>query len=228
MRRLQTWVFGMVWLGLGILLLGCASLPFIGTSNTPVPSDKLVYDAPVSLTIKTGALLPGTAISYSGKSATGAANVLITGLLAPKQIGDTVDWEGAPVPNVKVRLNLRVAAFDEQSVTLVGTGHVEIPNTKVQPGGTPGTALLDLNAPVSFSLKNGETIPGTLVTYGGSSTNGAQFLGVEGYQYRKQFDSLQYVARLTPQVYLKFDLRVLSFSESGAVVGGTVNIRIEK
>ena len=221
------------WLGLIIsffpilALLGCSNLPFF-SSSTPIPSDTLEYSAPVSLSISTGTLLPGTSISYNGKSATGAANVLIAGLLAPKQIGDTVDWEGVPAPNVKVRLNTRVAKFDEKSITLVGTGNVQVAGVKVQAGSTPGTATLEFNAPVTYSLKKDETIPGTLVTYAGSTTNGAQFLGLEGYPYRKQLDSLQYVGRLNPKVYLKFDLRLVSFTETGVVVGGTVNIRIEQ
>jgi hypothetical protein len=227
MNRISIWVRLIVLIAPILLLLGCSSVPFL-TSNTPVPANTLAYDAPVSLTIKTGTLLPGTSISYSGKSATGAANVLITGLLAPKQTGDTVDWQGAPVPNVQVRLNLRVATFDEQSITLVGTGHIEIPNFKVQSGGTPGTALLELNAPVTFSLKKDEMIPGTLVTYAGATPNGAQFLGIDGYPYRKQLDSLQYVGRLNPKVYVKFDLRLLSFTDSGAILGGTANIRVEQ
>lgn len=227
MNRLIHWVVLIVLVVPAILLIGCSSLPFV-SSNTPVPVDTLAYTAPVSLSIKTGTLLPGTSISYSGKSASGSANVLLAGLLAPKQVGDTVDWEGVPVPNVKVRLNTRVATFDDQSITLVGTGHIEIANIKVQAGGTPGSAVLELNSPVTYSLKKDETIPGTLLTYAGSTPNGAQFLGLEGYPYRKQLDSLQYVGRLNPKVYLKFDLRVVSFTETGAVVGGTANIRIEQ
>jgi hypothetical protein len=227
MNRLINWVRLIVLILPGMALLGCSSIPFLA-SNTPVPANTLAYDAPVSLNIKTGTLLPGTTISYNGKSATGAANILIAGLLAPKQMGDTVDWQGMPVPTVQVRLNTRVATFDEQSITLVGTGHIEIPNFKIQSGGTPGTALLELNAPVTFSLKKDEMIPGTLVTYAGSTPNSAQFLGIDGYPYRKQLDSLQYVGRLNPKVYVKFDLRVISFTDTGAVVGGTVNIRIEQ
>jgi len=227
MNRHHGWGLLIVLIFPSIFLFGCSSIPFV-SSSTPVPADTLAYTAPVSLSIKTGTLLPGTSISYSGKSATGSANVLLTGLLAPKQIGDTVDWEGTPAPNTKVRLNTRVAAFDDQSITLVGTGHIEISGVKVQAGGTPGTLVLELNSPVTYSLKKDETIPGTLLTYAGSTPNGAQFLGLEGYPYRKQLDSLQYVGRLNPKVYLKFDLRVVSFTETGAVLGGTANIRIEQ
>jgi hypothetical protein len=197
-----------------------------GASATPV--NRLTYDAPVSLTIKTGATLPGTTLGYSGKSETGAAKVTIASQLAIKQVADTVDWQGAPVSNVNLKLTTRVASFDDQALTLVGTAHIEIINIKVTPGGSPGTAMLEFSSPVTFSLKKNDLIPGSILAYAGATPDGAQFLGVEGYPYRKQFDSLQYVGRVAPQVFLKLDLRVLSYTETGAVVGGTATIRIEQ
>jgi hypothetical protein len=143
---------------------GCAEspipLPFVPTS---LPPNTLVYEAPVSLTIKTGTLLSGTSIAYQGKTDTGQAKVLIAGLLAPKQVADTVDWQGTPVPNVDLKLTTRVASFDEQALTLAGTARIEISNVTVQPGGAPGTAQLEFNAPVTFSLKKDESIPGTKI-----------------------------------------------------------------
>lgn len=222
-------VRGLAVFGLAILLMGCSDfalpLPF---GNAPTPVNTFVYDAPVSFIIKTGTVLPGTSIAYTGKTETGAAKVLIAGLLAPKQTADAVDWEGSPVPNVMVRLNTRVATFDEQSLTLLGSAHIEIANVTIQPGGTAGTAAMEFNAPVTFSLKKDEIIPGTKLVFAGGSSNGAQFLGLDGVPYRKQFDSLQYLGRLNPKVFLKLDLRVLSFSDTGVVVGGTANIRVEQ
>jgi hypothetical protein len=214
-----------------LLLPGCSAIPFL-SSSTPVPPNTLVYDAPVSLTIKNGELLPGTTIAYAGKLSTGAAKVLITGLLAPKQVGDTLDWQGSPAPNVAVKLSTRVASFDDNAITLVGligAAHIALSNVAIQPGGTAGTALMEFSAPaVTYSLGKNEAIPGTNVQYAGSSPNGAQFLGVDGYSYRKQGDSLQYVGRLTPKVFLLLDLRVIGYSDTGAVVGGKAEIKIEQ
>ncbi len=214
-----------------LALMGCGESPLplpLPPSETPTPANRLVFDAPISLIVKTGTILPGTTIAYNGKSETGAARILIAGLLAPKQVADAVDWAGSPVPGVSVKLNMRVATFDEQSVTLVGSAHIEISNISVQPGGSPGTAVLEFNAPVTYSLKKDEMIPGTRLAFAGGSSDGAQFLGLEGYPYRKQFDSLQYVGHLSPKVFLKLDLRVVSFSETGVVLGGTANIRVEQ
>jgi hypothetical protein len=214
-----------------LLLPGCSAIPFL-SSSTPVPPNTLVYDAPVSLTIKNGELLPGTTIAYGGKLPTGAAKVLITGLLAPKQVADTLDWQGSPAPNVNVKLAMRVASFDDDAITLVnplvGAAHVEISNVTIQPGGTAGTVLMEFSAPVMYSLGKNEMISGSKVVFAGSSPNGAQFLGVDGYPYRKQGDSLQYVGRLTPKVFLLLDLRVISYSDTGAVVGGKAEIKIEQ
>lgn len=217
---------------IGLLCLLISLTACFGNSGTPgtspTPVNRLTYDAPVSLTIKSGATLPGTTLGYSGKSETGAAKVTIAGQLAIKQVADTVDWQGEPVAGISLKLNTRVATFDDQGITLVGTAHIEIANIRVTPGGTPGTAMLEFNSPVTFSLKKNDLIPGSILAYAGATSEGAQFLGVEGYPYRKQLDSLQYVGRLAPKVFLKLDLRVLSYNESSAIVGGTANIRIEQ
>jgi hypothetical protein len=87
---------------------------------------------------------------------------------------------------------------------------------------------MEFSAPVTYSLKKDEMIPGSRMVYAGPTPNGAQFLGLEGYPYRKQLDSLQSLARLNPRVFLQLDLRVVSYSESAIVVGGTAKITIEE
>lgn len=219
----------MILLGMILALTACADgMPSLPGNATPTPANRLTYDAPVSLTIKTGTTLPGTNLAYAGKSDTGAAKLTIGGQLAPKQVADAVDWQGTPVSSVVVRLNTRVATFDDQSVTLVGGAHIEIADIKVQPGGAPGTALLEFSSPVTFSLDKNELVPGSMLVYKGATADGAEFLGMEGYPFRKQFDSLQYGGRVNPKVFLKFDLRVLNFNDNGATLGGTVAVRIEQ
>jgi hypothetical protein len=211
------------------LASGCSAIPFpLPFAPTPLPPNTLVYDAPTTLTIKTGTLLPGTSIAYQGKTETGQAKILIAGLLAPKQLADTVDWQGTPVPNVNVKLTTRVASFDEQAITLAGTARIEISNVTIQPGGASGTTMLEFNSPVTLSLKKDEMIPGTKIVYAGAKPEGAQFLGVDGYPYRQQLDSLQHVGRINPKVFLRLDLRIVNYSESSVALGGTVNIKIEQ
>jgi hypothetical protein len=210
---------------MALLNSGCDALPFAQT--TPLPPNTLAYDAPVSLDIKTGTTLPGTTISYGGKTDTGAGKIIIAKVVAPKQVGDTVDWQGTPASNVSVKLSTRVATFDEQSIKLVGTAHIEIKDATMKPGGTSGTVLMEFNAPISISLNKNEAVPGSNVTYAGATNDGAQFLGIEGFPFRKPLDSLQYVGRVNPKVFLKLDMRVTSFSDSSVLLVGTANIKIE-
>jgi hypothetical protein len=211
---------------LAVSVIGCNVVALPG-EPTAAPNT-LSYDAPVSLSVKSGATLAGTPIKYSGKSATGSAQVLISNQLAPKQVGDTMDWQGTPVPSVKVKLSTRVASFDDQSITFVGTAQVDIADVSIKPSGTPPTtAMMEFNAPVTYSISKNEFIPGSNIVYGGSTPDGARFLGVDGYPYRKTLDSLQYLGRLNPKVSLKLDLRIINFSDSNVVLGGTANIKID-
>lgn len=219
--------FGIVLISIVLMTVACNIIQPSPPSNTPSASNALVYDAPVSLNIKSGATLPGTTVAYGGKTPAGAAKVLLAGQVAEKQTGDTLDWHGTPVPNLSLNLSTRVLTFDDQSITLVGTAHIELENIAVQPGGTAGSAPMEFNAPVTYSLPKNVPVPGTNIAYLASSPEGAQFSGIQGYAYRKPLDSLQYIGRLNPKVMLKLDLRVLNFSDSNVVLGGTANLKVE-
>ncbi len=226
MQRPIAPLIGILLVSLG--LSGCNLIPFLpGAPTTTEPPGTLVYDAPVSLTVKNGTSLQGTQIAYGGKTQTGAAKLLLAGLVAAKQTGDSLDWQGTPVPNTLLQLATRVMMFDDKSVTLVGTAHVEVKNVTIQSGGTPSATGIEISAPVSYNVGKAGPIPGTKVTYVGSTDQGAQFSGVEGYPYRKELDSLEYVGRINPKVFIHLSLRVLSFSETSALLGGTANVKIE-
>ena len=206
-------------------LTSCDALPFPGA---PTPVNTLSYDTPISFNIKAGSILPGTSIAYQGKTETGSAKVLLSGLPAPKQTADSVDWDGVLSPNVKAKLALRVAMFDAQSITLAGAAHIEVTNIDIKPGGSPAKELIEFDLPVvTYQLDKNKLIPGTNVAYAGSTPDGAQFIGIEGYPYRKQFDSLQYVGHVAPKIYLRLDLRILNFSESSVTLAGPGRLRIE-
>lgn len=208
-----------------ILLAGCNMLP--GTTTTG--NSTMVYEAPVTFEVKTGSLLAGTSIAYQGKTETGSAKVMLAGIPAPKQTADSVDWNGNLAPNVAVVLNTRVAKFDDKSVTLAGTARIQISGVDIKPGGTPPTTeLMEFLVPVvTYTLAKNQTAPGTNISYVGSTPDGAQFAGVEGYPYRKQFDSVQYVGRLAPKVFLQLDLRVVNFSDANATLAGPAHIWVE-
>lgn len=228
-RHLKRWNIFALLFGITLSLTGCDVVQSLLGQTAPSSNSvtMLIYDAPISLTIKTGTLLPGTTIAYNGKTASGAARVLLVGLEAPKKTGDTLDWQGSPVPNVQIKLTTRVLTFDDQSLTVAGTAHIELSNITIQPSGTQGQVLIEFSAPVSYTLAKSQTIPGSNVSYLGMTAEGAQFGGVQGYAFRKQLDSLEYNGRVLPKVLLRLDLRVISFSNEGAVLGGTANIKLE-
>jgi hypothetical protein len=204
---------------------GCQFVP--SAPSTPPTPDTLVYDAPVTLSVKNGTVLPGTTIGYGGKTLTGAAKLLLAGQTAIKQMGDTLDWEGSPAPKTNLKLSTRVVTFDDQTVNLVGAAHIELSSPVIQPGAVTGASQMEFNAPVTYSVRKGNAIPGTKVLYMGSTNNGAQFGGVEGYPYRKVLDSLQYTGRLNPKATVKLDLRVLSYSDADTLLAGTANLKFE-
>lgn len=208
-----------------LFLFGCSALPFPGS---PTPVNAIIYDTPVMFNIKSGAFLLGTSIAYQGKTDTGSAKVMLAGLLAPKQVADSVDWSGSLASNVTTKLSLRVTTFDDQSLNLAGTAHIEVANIDIKPGGTPSKELIEFDMPlVTYQLDKNKIVPGTNLVYAGSTPDGAQFLGIEGYPYRKQFDSLQYVGHLSSKVFLRLDLRVLNFSDTSVTLAGPARLRIE-
>lgn len=208
-----------------LFLISCDALPLPGA---PTPVNTVTYDTPISFNIKAGSILPGTSIAYQGKTETGSAKVMLSGLPAPKQTADSVDWDGVLSPNVTAKLALRVASFDAQSITLAGTAHIEVKSIDVKPGGTAGKTLVEFDMPVvTYQLDKNKLVPGTNLAYAGSTPDGAQFIGVEGYPYRKQFDSLQYVGHIAPKVFLRLDLRILNFSESSVTLAGPARLVVE-
>jgi hypothetical protein len=223
----RRWGFKVLFLFLLVFLsqTRCTGIPFV--PGSPTPGGALIFDAPVSFTVRSGALLPGTSIGYGGRTATGAAKVMIGNLVAVKQVADSLDWEGSPVPNLKLKLSTRILSFDDQAVTFVGAAHIEVLSAMVVPVGQINQAPLEFSAPVTYTVAKNAFIPGSNITFVGSSSEGAKFAGIEGYPYRQNFDSLQYSGRIQQQVFLRLDLRVLSFSESSVTLGGAANIRVE-
>jgi hypothetical protein len=211
-------------LAAALLLVGCNAL-----TGTTAIGNSLVYEAPVTFEVTAGSLLNGTSIAYQGKTDTGSAKVMLAGIPAPKQTADSVDWNGNLVSNVAVVLKTRVAKYDDKSVTLAGTARLQISGVDIKPGGTPPTtALMEFIVPVvTYTLSKSQIIPGTNISFLGSAADGAQFGGVEGYPYRKQFDSVQYVGRLAPKVFLQLDLRVLNSSDTAATLAGPARIWVE-
>ncbi len=76
-------------------------------------------------TAKVGANIPGTTIGYAGKTDKGGQLTGVEGY-PYRQTGDSIDWTGQVRPNVWLKLNLRVRAVADDSLSAFGTGEVWI------------------------------------------------------------------------------------------------------
>ncbi|MGB8646822.1 MAG: hypothetical protein WCF84_16395 [Anaerolineae bacterium] len=213
-----------------MLLAGCSGqIPGGGIiGNTPVSGQTITYDGAINLSIKNGQPLAGTNLGYQGKSTDGRALLVIGSLQAPKQSLDSVTYKGSPVAGVVLDLSTRVGTYDQNTVNLIGTIHIEIqdPHPTANP---PAAAQLTAYAlPVQYNVNLNETIPGTLIQYLGQTPDGAKFSNVGEFPYRQQFDSVVWSGHLRDKVGLSLDLRLVSASEDKAALAGTAQIRFEK
>ncbi len=182
---------------------------------------ELLYTAPFETGIEKGSNLPGTGIRYRGLSEMGA-EILIDDQTAFKQKGDSLDWKGSPVGNVELDLTLRVLWFTEETLYVGGTAKATVR------GPTPAAASIPTEPPVKYSnalvtyqVKKGNTIPGTLAKYVGKAEEGIELSGVEGYPYRKLGDSIVWEGKLREGVFLQLNVRVLFIAEDFINVTGT-------
>ena len=109
-------------------LAGLVHLAIDGASpNTKPPQGDVwaVYQIPVSYHVRVGEPIPGTTLSYAGKTSQGA-KLEGTDEYPYRKTADSILWEGRLRPNVGLALNLRVAHFDAQSLRVVGIATVTL------------------------------------------------------------------------------------------------------
>ncbi len=187
---------------------------------------ELLYIAPFETGIKKGSDLPGTGIRYVGLSDKGA-EILIDDQAAFKQKGDSLDWKGNPVENVHLDLSLRVLWVTEQTLHVGGTAKMTVRDP------TPAVASIPTevptkysNAPVTYRVEKGDSIPGTLVKYVGKAEEGIELSGIEGYPYRKLGDSIVWKGKLRERVFLQLNVRVVFIAEDFIRVAGTATLSL--
>jgi len=187
------------------------------------PEGTLIYTGPTERSIPAGAFLPGTDIRYVGMTDQGA-ELLIGDQRAVKKKGDSLDWDGHPLPGVTLNLRLRIIWFTEEKLHAAGTARLAI--EEPQPAAMPFPEELPViyKLPVSYNVERGETIPSTTLSYVGASEKGAELSGVEGYPYRKIADSILWEGKLLEGVFLKLTVRVVFFDEEQLQVAGLATI----
>ena len=182
---------------------------------------ELIYIAPFETGIERGSDLPGTGIRYLGLSDKGA-EILIDDQTAFKQKGDSLGWKGNPVGNVDLNLSLRVLWVTEETIYVGGTARATVRDPMPEAASIPTEPPVKYsNAPVTYQVKKGDYIPGTLVKYVGKQEEGIELSGVEGYPYRKLGDSVVWEGKLLEGAFLQLNVRVLFIAEDFINVTGT-------
>jgi hypothetical protein len=202
-------------------------LSFLPTCQRKPPGGpwELLYIAPFETGIKKGSDLPGTGIRYVGLSDKGA-EILIDDQAAFKQKGDSLDWEGSPVENVHLDLTLRVLWVTEQTLHVGGTAQATMRDPRPEAASIPEVTVKYSNAPVTYRVEKGDSIPGTLVKYVGKAEEGIELSGIEGYPYRKLGDSIVWKGKLRERVFLQLNVRVVFIAEDFIRVAGTATLSL--
>jgi hypothetical protein len=201
-------------------------LPFLPACQRKPPggSLELLYTAPFETGIEKGSDLPGTGIHYVSLSDKGA-EILIDDQTAFKQKGDSLDWKGSPVENVDLDLTLRVLWFTEETLYVGGAAQATVRDPLPAAASIPtAPSMRYSNAPVTYQVEKGDSIPGSLVKYVGKAEEGIELSGVEGYPYRKLGDSIVWEGKLREKVFLQLNVRVIVIAEDFIRVAGTATL----
>jgi len=201
-------------------------LSFLPTCQRTLPGGplELLYIAPFETGIEKGSDLPGTGIRYVGLSDKGA-EILIDDQAAFKQKGDSLDWKGNPAENVRLDLTLRVLWFTEETLYVAGTARATVRDPVPEVASIPTEPPVKYsNAPVTYRVEKGDSIPGTLVKYLGKAEEGIELSGVEGYPYRKLGDSIVWEGKLKEKVFLLLNVRVIFIAADFIRVVGTATL----
>jgi len=203
-------------------------LSFLPTCQRKPPGGpwELLYIAPFETGIKKGSDLPGTGIRYLGLSDKGA-EILIDDQTAFKQKGDSLGWKGAPVGNLDLNLSLRVLWVTEETLYVGGTARATVRDPVPEAVSIPTEPPVKYSsAPVTYQVKKGNYIPGTLIKYVGKQEEGIELSGVEGYPYRKLGDSVVWEGKLLEGVFLQLNVRVLFIAADFINVTGTAALTL--
>ena len=185
----------------------------------------LSYDLATTVTVAANEALPGTGIRYETTDDEGA-HLTIEGEKITKRKGDSVFWKGTLAPGVTADERFRVVWFTADNLTLAGTVKLHVDDVAPRALEPVTTSPVTFSGPEVYSLAKGAKIPGTQLVYEGSTDQGAQFSGIEGYAYRQAGDSLVWEGMLRDGVYLRFEGRVIQFSSGSARIAGIVTLWI--
>ena len=204
-------------LGLMVFLLAACENEWI---------NRLPYAGPVEIQVAKGDFLPGTDIQYLGKSAEGA-QVAIGDKTEAKELDDPLDWRGDMVRGASVDQTVRVTAITEDTLFTDGTVRIIVSNPTLEAEPANTSAPVHYQLPVGYHVDKGATIPGTTITYLGTTDEGAHLDGPEGQTYRAVNDSIVWEGKLREGIWILLDLTVMQITDETLDVLGTADLWIE-
>ncbi len=223
-----------------MVMLAC-TIPGTGPDTpdaTPTPlGDTLPLSIPAfTYNLEPGGIVPGTRLEYVGPK-DGAYEVRIDGQSALKRIGDSFIWSGVVSAGVYANYNLRLTTDILGPLPVAGS--VELVIFNPQPielisGEQIVATYYYNNIVVDYLVPQGRTIPGTTLTYVGTTTQGsgdqatelAQLSGTSGYPYLAVADSLVWTGQVRDNTVIRYDLRAASINENGLRLLGTAELWI--
>ena len=219
---------------------GCTLLPTesgIVPTATPV-GDMITYNIPAySISMSPGNSINGAPMRYLSHD----RNVYIMeieGVPIEKRAGDSFDWQGIIAPGVYANYNLRLTTTVFEALPIAGSVEYLIFNPEPRDVPLPAdrTGLLALDWIVADYLAPvGREIPGTVIIYEGVATQGqgdytepvAKLVSPLNTRTLSNGDSFTAVSAVRDNVYVEYNLRVVSFDEDDLHLFGSAILWID-
>jgi hypothetical protein len=222
------------------LACGLPSIP--GTGNQPAATvtpigDMLIFNkvGPTYVAnLSPGEQIPGTQMEYIGKTADGGYEVSINGTSSVKRTGDSFIWSGIIAPGTHGQFNLRISTDVLGELPVAGSAAITVLNPEpfplvAIPEDSSGFSFT--NILTNYTVPAGSIIPGTTLTYQGVTQQGgvdvAQINDANGAaSYYAQGDSVVWTGKLRENVFVRYNLRIISYNAESLLLGGTAELFI--
>jgi len=236
MRRL--WVL-LLLMGL-TAVSGCTLLPTetgIVPTATPV-GDMITFKIPAySISMNPGSNVNGAPMRYLEHNRDRYL-MEIEGVPIEKRAGDSFDWQGLIAPGVYADYNLRLTSSVLDAMPIAGSVEYLIFNPEPRDAPLPAdrTGYLSLNWIVADYLAPvGREIPGTVIIYEGVATQGqgnftepvAKLVSPLNTRHLSKGDSFTAISAVRDNVYVEYNLRVISFDEDNLHLFGSAILWID-
>ena len=189
-------------------------------------SDEVRFRGMDRVTLAPQSLVPGTDILFVGIE-NDEAVFIVAGETSRRRVGDSLIYRDPwnQVNETFLDLSSRIIRLTASEVHLLQFYTLTVRDTAPVPGpvsvspGTPYTLMLQ--------TQRDSVIPGTTLTFRGRGADGAaQIEGQPGSDYDrfKVMDSVRWSGQLRDDLWVRYNFRVVFFTESYIFLGGTVDL----